>query len=212
MSTRLNSHEAAKWFIYHNPSLSSGNSDDNIKLNKLLYLSGLMYYCIKKRELFDEPFIGFPNGPVISSVYEDYHNNGLNKLPVHDKIKSIDSEQQQIINIINFVYGDKSSSELLEEKDGQSLWKQNKTSPSNNQKIDFGQTGEEMKTFYQSLYAAYKGFDFSDLKKDKINGNLFYYSKSKFSMTNEIVNQLSQLDQLSYPQYVEIIDGEIVLS
>ena len=35
----LNSNDLTKWFIYHNPELSSGYIDENTKVNKLLYFS-----------------------------------------------------------------------------------------------------------------------------------------------------------------------------
>ena len=41
--TKLNTHEVAKWFIYNNPELAYGYLDENVKLNKLLYFSNLMF-------------------------------------------------------------------------------------------------------------------------------------------------------------------------
>lgn len=44
----LTAHKVAKWFIFHNPELASGFIDENIKVNKLLYFSNLMYICVEK--------------------------------------------------------------------------------------------------------------------------------------------------------------------
>ncbi|MGN0308501.1 MAG: Panacea domain-containing protein [Lachnospiraceae bacterium] len=212
MKKILNCHEVAKWFIYHNPGLASGYLDENVKLNKLLYFSSLMYYCIEEKELLDEPFVAFPKGPVIRSIYRDYRYNGLDGMPTDDYIQEIDSKQKQILNIINFVYGDRNAAELINESHEHSLWKDVESHIPNNPLINFKNTENELKEFYYNLFQTYEEVDFSDIKKDKINGNIFYYSKSSFEMNDEIINALSQLGQLSSPQYIEIIDGELVLS
>ncbi|MBQ9990105.1 MAG: DUF4065 domain-containing protein [Lachnospiraceae bacterium] len=212
MSKLLNSHEVAKWFIYNNPSLASGYSDENIKLNKLLYFSSLMYYCIEEKMLLDESFVAFPKGPVIRSIYRDYRYNGLDRMPDSDSIQEMNERQRQVLYIINFVYGDRNASELIDESHEHSLWKDVESFIPNNPLIDFKYTEIELKEYYRSLFNMYKGFDFSDIKKDKINGNIFYYSKSTFEMTDEIMFKLSQLDKMSSPQYIELLDGELVFS
>ncbi len=117
----INAKEAAKWFIYRNPELSSGYIDENTKINKLLYFSNLMHYCVDHKVLFDEEFVAFPNGPVVFSVYRDYRYHGLNLLP--QQSPRIEGIQGQILDIINFVYGDMSADQLVKESHTHSLWR-----------------------------------------------------------------------------------------
>jgi len=120
---KLDTHEVAKWFIYNNPELAYGYLDENVKLNKLLYFSNLMYYCVEKENLLDEEFIAFPKGPVVFSIYRDYRFKGLNAMPISDDVRNLGSEQRQILNIISFVYGNKDANELIDETHRHSLWK-----------------------------------------------------------------------------------------
>lgn len=66
----LSGNEVARWFIFHNPELASGYIDENTKINKLLYFSNLMYYCIHNEYLIKDEFVAFPNGPVVFQYTE----------------------------------------------------------------------------------------------------------------------------------------------
>lgn len=212
MEKRLNSHEVAKWFIYHNPSLASGYIDENTKLNKLLYFSSLMYYCINEEILINEDFVAFPNGPVIQSVYRDYRYHSLRKMPETDNITGINEVQKQVLNIINFVYGEKDTASLVKESHEHSLWKDVREQIPNNPIIRFKNTESELITYFQNIYQAYKNVDFSQLVKEKIAGNIFYYNMNDFEMTDDVIKQLSGLGEFEEPQYLEMVDGEIVFS
>lgn len=212
MSNALNSHEVAKWFIGNIPSLASGYLDENIKLNKLLYFSNLMYYCLEEKNLLNEEFVAFPKGPVLRSIYRDYRYNGLGTMPNQTCINGIDKKQKKVLDIISFVYGNKEADELVEETHQHSIWKNVEYLIPNNPRIDFSMTEPELVGFYQNLYRTYTDFDFSDIGKEKINGNLYYYSKSNFEMTDDVVEELSQYEKIGIPQFIEIIDGEIVFS
>lgn len=195
--TKLNTHEVAKWFIYNNPELAYGYLDENVKLNKLLYFSNLMYYCVEKENLLDEEFIAFPKGPVIFSIYRDYRFNGLNIMPVSDGIKNLENQQRQILNIISFVYGNKDANELVDETHKHLLWKDVSCFIPNNPQIDFSKTDSNLIHFFCALYNTYKDFDFSDIKKEKINGNIFYYSKSNFELTDDIIGELMHFEKVT---------------
>ena len=54
--------------------------------------------------------------------------------------------------------------------------------------------------------------DFSKLIKDKINNNVYYYFKDSFDMTDEIIEKLSTFDKYDEPKFLEMIDGELVVS
>ena len=67
-------------------------------------------------------------------------------------------------------------------------------------------------SFYHSLFSAYAGLDFSKIAKEKINGNIYYYDKPTFEMTDEIIDRLFLFGRFDEPKFLEIIDGELVNS
>lgn len=206
----LTGNKAAKWFIFHNPELVSGYIDENTRINKLLYFSNLLYYCVNKRNLISDDFIAFPNGPVIFSVYSDYRYNGLDTLP--SSSPEIASEEEQFLNIIDFVYGNYSTHEMIEESHTQSPWRNVRHLIPSNPKIDFSAADASLIAYYQSLYQTYAGMDFTRIAKEKINGNIYYYSKDAFEMTDPIIEQLSSFARCSEPMFLELINGELVVS
>lgn len=212
MTKRLNSHEVARWFIFNNPSLAQGYFDENAKINKLLFFASLMYYCVTKDILLDESFVAFPNGPVIKSIYRDYRYNGLDKMPYDNRIEGIDMIQNQVLNIVNFVYGEKTANNLIEITHTQSLWKDVADQIPNNPVIDFIQTPDTDIEHYSSLYNCYKNVDFSRYGRERINGNVYYYDRNNLEMTDSIIEQLSTIPSYGEPQFVELVEGELVFS
>ncbi len=206
----LNAKEAAKWFIYHNPELASGYIDENIKVNKLLYFSNLMHYCVDHKVLFDEEFVAFPNGPVVFSVYRDYRYHGLNALPRQSP--RIGGRQGQILDIINFVYGNMSADQLVRESHTHSLWRNVQHLIPGNPRIDFSKVEPELAEYNRALYETYAEMDFAVLVKEKICGNIYYYLKDSFVMTEDVVEQLSHLRRYEEPRFLEYIDGKLVIS
>lgn len=202
--------EVAEWFIYHNPHLASGYIDENTKINKLLYFSNLLYYCVTGDTLIDEEFIAFPNGPVVFSVYRDYRYNGLNQYP--HQITRFSTDIEQILNIINFVYGNYSTKELVKETHEHSLWKEICHLIPNNPTINFQKVDPSLESFYKSIFDTYSNFDFSRLIKEKIGGNTYYYIKDNLEISDDIIEELSKFPESSEPHFLEIINGELVVS
>ena len=206
----LSGKDVAKWFIFHNPELASGYIDENTKINKLLYFSNLMYFCITNEQLISDEFVAFPNGPVVFNVYRDYRYNGLSSLP--QQVISPNEEQLKVLNIVNFIYGNSSISELVSESHTHSLWKNVQHLIPNNPKIEFENVETELVEYNKALYNTYMSMDFSKLIKDKINNNVYYYFKDSFDMTDEIIEKLSTFDKYDEPKFLEMIDGELVVS
>lgn len=206
----LSGNEVAKWFIFHNPELASGYIDENTKINKLLYFSNLMYYCINKEALINEEFIAFPNGPVVFSVYRDYRYNGLNALP--QSIITPTEAQSKVLNIVNFIYGNMLTDELVEESHTHSLWKNVQHLIPHNPRIEFENVDCSLVEYYNALYNTYCDMDFSNIAKEKIKNNIYYYFKDSFELTDEIISTLSSFDKFDEPKFLEIIDGELVVS
>lgn len=206
----LNAHDVTKWFIFKNPELASGYIDENTKVNKLLYFSNMMYRCVENENLFDDDFVAFPNGPVVYSVYRDYRYNGLNSLPA--ECPAITGLQRKILEIINFVYGNYSTQELIEESHSHSQWKDVEHLIPKNPPIDFENVDSHLVAYYQALYKTYSEIDFNRLIKEKICGNVYYYYKDSFEMTEDIINKLSSFEKSEEPKFLEILNGELVVS
>lgn len=206
----LSAHEVAKWFIFNNPELASGFIDENTKVNKLLYFSNLLYYCVNGENLISDDFVAFPNGPVVYSVYRDYRYNGLNSLPPQKP--QVAEKQQKFLEIVNFVYGNLSTSELVEESHSHSLWKNVQHLIPNNPKVDFENIESELVSYNKALFQTYSELDFSKIVKEKICGNVYYYFEDSLVMTDEIVNQLSLLGKWGEPKFLDMIGGELVIS
>jgi len=206
----LLAHDVAKWFIFNNPELASGYIDENTKVNKLLYFSNLMYRCIEHCKLISDDFVAFPNGPVVYSVYRDYRYNSLSALPSESPV--IDGVPKKVLEIINFVYGNYSTEELVEESHTHSQWNSVKHLIPNNPKIDFDNVDEELISYYKALFLTYSELDFSKIKKEKIRGNVYYYYQDSFEMTDEIIEKLSMFERFGEPKFIEMIDGELVMS
>lgn len=206
----LSARETAKWFIFQNPELASGYIDENTKVNKLLYFSELMYHCVNQKKLIDEDFIAFPNGPVLFSVYRGYRYDGLNALPMHCPV--IEEAKQKVLEIVNFVYGNLSTDELVEESHSHSLWKEVSHLIPHNPKIDFAKADAELIAYNKALYETYSSWDFSKVVKEKINGNVYYFLKDSFEMSEEVIERLSKFSKYDEPKFLEMIDGELVVS
>lgn len=206
----LGGNEVAKWFIYNNPELASGYIDENTKINKLLYFSNLMYFCISGENMISDDFIAFPNGPVVFSVYRDYRYNGLNQLP--QQAPALDANYCKVLNIISFVYSDRSTKELVDESHSHSLWKNVSSLIPHNPKIEFQNIEQEVTDYYKALYQTYAAVDFSTLTKEKINDNIYYYLKDSFTMDDAIVEKLSTFGKFDEPKFLEMVSGELVVS
>ena len=202
--------EVAKWFISKNPILTSGYMDENIKVNKLIYLSNLMYFCIKNENLVDEDFIAFPNGPVVYSVYRDYRYNGLNSY-VSD-ISINDETACKVLNIVNFIFGNASTNCLVDETHSHSIWYDVKHLIPNNPKINFDKADEDLLERYRLYYQVYSELNFDNLATEKINDNIFYYFNDTFAMNDEVIDKLSTFDKFEDPKFLELIEGELVVS
>lgn len=199
--------DLAKWFLSNNSSLINGYIDGNTKLNKLLYFSNLMYYSVLDKNLIEEDFERWDNGPVIKEIYKDYRYNGLcNKWNCNIKIK--DKVVEQILRIINFVYGDMSAKRIADESHESSIWK----NTGKNQKINFKDIDINERTFMKNLYETYSCFDFENCGIEKINGNKYLYDKRNITITDELVLELEKIGYNNEPMFLEMVDGELVFS
>ncbi|MBD5156379.1 MAG: hypothetical protein HDT13_01890, partial [Butyrivibrio sp.] len=124
----------------------------------------------------------------------------------------LDKKQEKTLNIINFIYGDSPVEKLIEESHNHSLWKKVENMIPYNPKIDFGDIDNELIEYNRNLYNVYSEMNFSNLKKEKIKGNIYYYMDDSFSMTDEIIDRLLSFGKFDEPKFLEIVEGELVVS
>lgn len=195
--------EIAKWFLLKNPSLLKGKIDGNLKLNILLCFSNLMYLSVYKEKLIDDKFEKFEGYPVVKSVYDEYKYNNLCE-SVNDKPTILDKKILQILEIINFVFGDFSLSEPTE------IYKLTETE--NEDEIEVGNISQDIKEFMLNLYNLYKDYDFDRIGVELINRNKYVYFKDELELTEDILNQLKAIEKQNTTTFIEMIDGELVFS
>lgn len=199
--------EAAKWFLNKDKSLCNGYVDENTRLNKLLYFSSLLFFSKFGEELLDEKFERWDRGPVLKSLYMDYRYNKLGEKKL--EIPKIENKEiEKILNIINLIYADKTAEELSEETHTHNIWLET----SKNSKMEFKNISETLRKQMINYYNLYENFDFDNIKVEKINGNKFYYDRRNLKMTEDLLKELELIRKTPYPQFVELVDGEVVFS
>jgi len=208
----LNGTKVSKWFIYKNPNLANGYIDENIKVNKLLYFSQLMYYSVFNKKLLSDKFIAFPKGPVIFEVYTDYRYNGLNRF-VNNQEDIDDKPQKQILEIVNFMYAKKNTEDLIKVSHNHNLWNDIQHLIPYNPEIIFENVSEDIINYYKNIYSTYKDTDFSLLGIEHVGGNTYYYRKDKITLNEDVISKLYEMPKFEYPQFVvDIRDDEIILA
>ncbi|RRD93992.1 DUF4065 domain-containing protein [Clostridiales bacterium COT073_COT-073] len=195
----------AEWFLSKNPQLCGGYIDENTKLNKLLYFSYLMHYAVTGRNLTDDKFEKWDNGPVSREIYKKYRYNNLSRFS-DTKVDIEDKDVLEFLEIVNFVYSNKTARELSEETHEHSIW----IDAEKNEDIDFSKIAEKEKCLMRNLYATYAGMDFDGMAMEKISGNIYYYDKSNLDMSDEVVSILEKMEPQREPMFVENINGELV--
>lgn len=197
----------AKWFLNKNPQLCYGYIDENTKLNKLLYFSCLMYYSVNGEQLTDDKFEKWDNGPVSRQIYKEYRYNDLNRF-VKDEIKIDNENILKVLEVVNFVYSNKTAKELSDETHKHSIW----IDAEKNQNIDFEKISETEKNMMKNIYKTYCNMDFNNIAIEKIGGNIYYYDKRNLEMSDENVSILENMNFQNETLFVETIDGEMVFS
>ena len=201
----------SKWFIKKNPYLASGYIDENTKLNKLLYFANLYSFAVNGETMMPDSFIAFPNGPVIFDIYKDYRYNELSRFPEED-IK-IDEKYLKILNVINFVYGNMKKDDLVDLSHTHNVWNDVKERIPHNPRIVFENADKQLIEKCREIYKAYENVNFELLKKEVINGNVFYYYSDNIgTLTDSMIEELMTLPEDDEAHFIELIDGELIIS
>lgn len=203
----MNAKSIAKWFIYKNPELAYNY--ENMKLNKLLYFSQLYHFVLFGKNLFEDNFLRWDNGPVIESIYKDYRYNDLKMSVSKNELDKelLNEPLNKFLNLINFMFSTSSGEELSEETHTHNIWKDiNK-----NEIIDFKNISSNLIKEINTYYNFYKDIDFDKLVKLEIGNNIFYHLKDE-NLNEEDKNYLKSLNYLGEIYFIEKINGELVFS
>jgi len=78
---------------------------DTLKLQKLLYFTQGISFCMNDEEFFEEQFSAWVHGPVIPSVYHQYKHYGYNPIDVKYSLPEITDKQMQTLKYVKDNYG-----------------------------------------------------------------------------------------------------------
>ena len=87
---------------------------DTLKLQKLLYFTQGLSFCLNDEEFFEEQFEAWVHGPVIPSVYRQYKHYGYNPINITHHLQEITEKQMKILKYVKEYYG-KFDGKYLEE-------------------------------------------------------------------------------------------------
>jgi len=78
---------------------------DTLKLQKLLYFTQGISFCMNDREFFEEQFEAWVHGPVVPTVYHKYKNYGYSPIDISYNIESINEDQLSVLEYVKINYG-----------------------------------------------------------------------------------------------------------
>jgi len=80
-------------------------SPDTLKLQKLLYFTQGISFCMNDEEFFDEHFEAWVHGPVIPSIYHMYKHYGYNPIGIKYDLREPSEQQMQVLKYVEENYG-----------------------------------------------------------------------------------------------------------
>ena len=78
---------------------------DTLKLQKLLYFTQGISFCMNDEPFFDEQLEAWVHGPVIPSVFHQYRKYGYNPINITYAIDEIAEEQRAVLEYVRDIYG-----------------------------------------------------------------------------------------------------------
>ncbi|MEK4512844.1 Panacea domain-containing protein [Paenibacillus sp. FSL K6-2524] len=183
----MNSVDVAKWFIVNNHDVTSESWDSKIKLQKLIFYSQAMHLAKAEEPLFPDKIEAWRYGPVVREVNRQVEHEHL--IPTVNfqgaNFDCVDSDIIHLLKTVNFIYGHKTSHELVGLTHSEEPWKalEEKALRAENPVI----TLDSIRSYYRPLkeiFEAHKDFDFDSHKVEFINGNRFVYNYKETSLTD----------------------------
>lgn len=105
----------AEWFIQRNLDNPSNTGKGNMKLQKLLFFSQLIYMCKNNGEtMYDEMFSAFDNGMVLEPVRQEYLRNYRKLKQDASNVITLPAKVEETLKITEDIFGNCSADELSE--------------------------------------------------------------------------------------------------
>lgn len=103
----------AKWFINQNLDNPSNSRDGNMKLQKLLFFSQLIYMCQNKgKTMYDDEFNAFEHGMVLEDVRLEYQNNFNTLYNESQNEITIPEDILEALKLTKIIFGNCTANEL----------------------------------------------------------------------------------------------------
>lgn len=107
--------KVAEWFIQRNLDNPTNTGKGNMKLQKLLFFSQLIYMCKNNGEtMYDEMFSAFDNGMVLEPVRQEYFKNYQQLKKDSTDIIKLPEKVIESLKITEEIFGNCSADELSE--------------------------------------------------------------------------------------------------
>lgn len=121
---KVNPNTIAKWFCSQGIVENADSIDGNMKIQKLLFFSQLIYMAKHNGDtMFDENFNAFKNGVVLEAVRKNYKNNYETEFKnIQAEKLNIEAEILEVLNLTKEIFGDASAQELSELSHEFNVW------------------------------------------------------------------------------------------
>lgn len=107
--------DVAVWFISKRVDNPTNTRKGNMKLQKLLFFSQLIYMCKNNgKTMYDEEFSAFENGMVLEPVRKQYKSNYKELEKQAGKKQELPEKVEEALEITNEIFGQCSADELSE--------------------------------------------------------------------------------------------------
>ena len=167
--------DVAKWFLQNNESIPSDSKDGNLKLQKLLYYAQCMHLAVFDTPLYSNQIQAWENGPVIREAYDKYRYEKVGISARAEEAVKIGEFQENILNVVNTIYGSKTANELVELTHREEPWREKIELVK--QRCNPEITIDRLKEYYASLKELFEVFSDYSIKEHqyRTGSNVFTY-------------------------------------
>ena len=210
--------DIAKWFIKRNLDYPRDTMDGNMKLQKLLYFSQLIFLAKFDKKLFNEPINAYKNGSVVEKVrikYRDDHYKLITESKVFEE--TFDENINYTLSVVEDVFGKISAKELSDLNHLHEGWRQA-------YEYSKGSNDFHHKSLSEISFETVKEFDLESVRKvldahtstktstksfEVINGITFYFDPNEIQLTPEIIEELESFygEDSAYTLHMDEEDG-----
>ena len=105
--------QVAEWIISKNLDNPTNTFKGNMKLQKLLFFSQLIYMCKNNGEtMYQEKFSAFDNGMVLEPIRQEYYHNYFTMKQEAQKEVKLPEKVEEALNITMEIFGQCTADEL----------------------------------------------------------------------------------------------------